>query len=199
MNYTFLFRTAFKANYHWEQQVQSYMGSHLPNFIHFTDIHAWFGGDDWVTMEKINEVFDVKNTPELSIIACVLNPYARMFNHYLSFTAQSPTEELYNTDKFQYFIEHELDNIPERFKTVLISTQKKLYTFESLKPTYIVKVENFVEDLSKLPMFESLPKFSGTAPILNLKDDYRNFYNDYTRKFVEDLYNEDLIEYGYSF
>ncbi len=102
-------------------------------------------------------------------------------------------------------------------ETDIIATYELLKHYRGLKESDSLFQYNYVCDLNSnillnyVGRFENLNKeFQKIMKILNLKEElpfinsstheyYTSYYNDNTRKLVEDLYQIDILKFGYTF
>ncbi len=204
MNYYFLFRPLFPHRYG-IIQVSTLLKVHLSNFIDYTEFSSWFKTSEFsTTMENVNQIFDLGNTPEFKTISLIMNPYAKMFVCYLQELRETnPGIELdtveqirihASVESFQEFLDVAVQRDIEIYKMNVVEQTE----LDSVKPSHVLRIENLAEDLKSIPELSNIDTklIDDVYPILSI---YQEFYTDEAKEYVGHLYAKDLARYGYSF
>lgn len=64
---------------------------------------------------------------------------------------------------------------------------------------FIGRFENFQDDFSKACKKISIPDLELPHVYKNTRMDYRSYYNNETKKIIENIYLKDVLEFGYKF
>ena len=127
----------------------------------------------------------------------VRNPFARLVSYY-SYVGDTRPRMLDNYSFEEYI--RTICNIPNHMRDYHVRTQHSLLHFPMLD--FIGRIENFSDDIRKIiDRYQLPPESYNFIPHLKRGDyeDYREHYNEATRKLVEKHYRKDLDTFGYSF
>lgn len=199
MNYYYFFRPAMGPS-SGKKDIMYIFRKKLENFISYIDLGEWFNlnGIELASPLKVDEVLDLKNNPNISLILILVSPYKRAFQYYLSHLGLDHNLTIYK--------EHP-DLTPEKFTEFLLSgkvteSQKinvsTIYEEGGIKIHYVVDYDNLIEDLRKIPGLEDIPD-DFLAENIKVMDDYKIVYTDDARKWVEETYAKDIQTYGHTF
>ena len=141
----------------------------------------------------------IKGTKTWSIIISVRNPWARMVSTYFqgnmkeSHTGLEPTRKKLS---FKEWVLHSEN--PVQPCTMWLETEDN--TFE---PDYIIRLESFEDDWLELPREFKHDEWRDDKliPITNPSkhEHYSTYYDDETKKYVEDKFSKDIMGFNYSF
>ena len=127
----------------------------------------------------------------------VRNPFAKLVSHYSYNRDTRP--RMFANYSFEEFV-RAVCNVPNYMRERHVRTQHSLLHFPMLD--FIGRLENFSDDMRKIiDRYQLPPESYDLLPHLKKSDygDYREHYNEATRKLVEKHYRKDLDTFGYSF
>jgi hypothetical protein len=160
-------------------------------------------------LKMVNEIY-----PGVETIAVVSNPWIKTVNGFNKLTSlkskgiRHPIVELFEIDlsSFNNYVNQltEFKNIPQLWFTPA-TTALEWTTYvnelgEIQKPKFTIRKEYILED------FKSIQEFFCTEQPLVLPEgicpqtvEHRKFYNDTTKKIINEIYCKDIEEYGFEF
>lgn len=170
-----------------------------------------------VDLCHISEVLDTY--PGVKIVTVVMNPWLRAYVHY---TIVKKIQELdgdnyshlvkpADASSFENFVKYLVSNpTPNETWYTLSTAQADWIESEDAKADYVLKVENLAEnfepiqqyfrafdlDLSKENFEVHAEAFVG---LMDLIDNYQQFYTDETKEAIAQLWAKDIEQFGYQF
>ena len=164
--------------------------------------HSKIPGDTYIQSRLLNNS-DWRNYRHFTFVR---NPFARMVSDYSYRRAAGVLYPRYDASgarlkdySFEYHV-RAVCNTPNHMRDIHLRTQQSLLHFPMLD--FIGRIENFSDDMRKIiDRYQLPPESYDLLPHLKKGGygDYREYYNEVTRKLVEKHYRKDLDTFGYSF
>jgi len=131
----------------------------------------------------------------------VRNPWdwtVSLYFYILSYKRHKTHKTVKNFKNFDEFVEWRCS---EEYKSQFIYLQKDFFTDEegNIIVDYIGKFENLNEDFDYIVQHLGLKNTSLPHKNKTKHKNYREYYNDYTRKLVEEQFKEDIELFNYEF
>jgi hypothetical protein len=157
--------------------------------------------EECFNIQQINEYY-----PGIKTIAMIINPWTRMVNAFqqLQNYKLSPSPEhkipweILSLDSFDDFI-FSLKNPKPIFDYwfTLATPQIKWLEDGDLKADYILKAETLAEDFRPIREYFCSDDELILESLDHIQD--RQYYNETTKKIVEEVFKEDIEKFGYNF
>ena len=152
----------------------------------------------------INELFNIDDYFKFCFVR---NPWDRMVSEFKFGVKESPEGiKLFDdTNCFLKFLELIKENLPRiknnrpsHWLTNHYQTQYSYIKHENIRMDYVGKYENFQQNLKDLGARFGINK---DIPHLNQTkhDNYKAYYNDLSKRLVEEIYGEDIDNFHYTF
>lgn len=196
-NYYLFLPSPIPSDAEWAQTMIQFISNKI-NAV-FTNVFDDTGKP--MTMDQVDELFDLKTTPDLKVIAITINPFKRlvMFYHI------NRKYDFHYIDKVNYsacttfkeFVQlyTSKDNLGYHNNVVCLAN---IFT-ENNKPHYIFEFDNLENDFMALPELVDVSEIPGITDAKELVENYRNYYDDETKNLVAELYKADIEYFGYEF
>jgi len=163
--------------------------------------------DYFYNVEQINEIY-----PGIKTIGMVLNPWNRISYAYRTLSYMKETGfnnysinfDFLKLDTFTKFVESlNSSAVVEPFTFSLSESQHSWFNRGELKATYVLRAEFIEEDFKEIKEY-----FCSDTPLVNKTmlelsnltlPEYKEYYTDYTKAIVAQVFKEDIEQYGYEF
>lgn len=178
--------------YYGRKILSTYLRSNLENFFDHNELEMWFQlKKTYISLSKINEIFDLNNEPNLFTIGVVCNPYIRTWLCYCMQYTNDVYENL-SVEGLEKFIYEDIYQHPDYYKSYY-----ETLTCENVKINYTLDFENIANDLKNIDILKNRTD-------TNIFDDYYNlcalhdkFYTTELKNEVQKIFKKDFEYYGY--
>lgn len=143
------------------------------------------------TVKKIEENISTEIFDNFFKFAVVRNPYSRFVSRYNYLKLTNNLKEYNFTEFLENHVKKSL--ITDKQYKFLLNKNKKIGVNK------ILKFENINEEIFQLSKKINLNPAKFKKLNTSTKDNYRDYYDDNTKKIVEDFCKEDLEFFNYSF
>ena len=146
------------------------------------------------SMADLDELLDLKDTPELKIFAVKVNPYKRMVLFYLNDKSKENYSDCFD---FKDYVKKHISqkNTYDARNTLNLV---ELFT-NGIRPDYIIEFDNIEADFKQIPELNSVDIIPGLDHLKGMCDDYRSFYDQETLEIVTEIFKKDIEYFGYKF
>lgn len=197
MNYFYLLRPCV-GRVAGREKLNEYLKKHLTNFIYYGDVENWFEIDQTSisSLRDIDAILDFKTSPQIKIIAFYISPYKRIFYYFLSQLKISGLQDFLSCDKIttenfvSFWKEHK-----EKFVFNLEGLYKE---YDGVTIHHKLEYDTLVEDLRKIPGLESTPE-DFVAEYQEILSQYKKFYTEEIKEWVEKEFSEEIQARSYTF
>lgn len=163
--------------------------------------------EKFLNLKELSDLY-----PGVKIISVVMNPWKRMlisyfmidyhFKNKLSLPPVIQHIKFDETIDFKTYIKTFPYNEPvEGMWFTLGTPQIDWLVADDRKVDYVLKAENIEDDFNVIKHYfnsNSPLDFENTSPFV-LPGDYRNFYDDETRKIISEIFKKDIETFEYDF
>lgn len=196
MNYHYLMRPCIH-DIAGRENIKELLSSKLPNFIDYRNIEDWFQLDKYrlSTLSDIDELFDIKTANNFEVIALYVSPYKRFFSYYL---ASIKTDDVLSKISVEGFSEFFYNRDELLFEGMITNLSEAYIETTDLRVKYKLEYNTLIEDLRKIPGLESVPD-DFISEQRQLMDQYKSFYTEEIKEWVDATFAKDIQTYGYTF
>ena len=179
------------------ENIKELLSSKLEHFVDYRQIEDWFQLDKYrlTTLSSIDELFDIKTTPNFEVIALYVSPYKRFFSYYLASIKSDDVLSKVSVEGFSEFFHHR-DKL--LFQGMITNLSEAYIETPYLQITHKLEYDTLVDDLRKIPGLESVPSDFMSAQ-RHLMDQYKLFYTKEIKEWVDATFVKDIQTYGYTF
>lgn len=175
------------------EHIKELLSDNLEQFIDYRKIEDWFQVDKYrlSSMADMDSLLDFKSN-NVDVIALYVSPYKRLFSYYL---ATLEIDDTASMQGFSDFYNKRNELIFEGMVTNLCEVYKET---DDLYIKHKLEYDTIIDDLRKIPGLEFVPNdfiFSQRQ----LLDQYRTFYTEEIKEWVDKTYAKDIAAYGYTF
>jgi hypothetical protein len=183
-----------------KSEVHDFMLKNADNFISYDNIEKWFGLEPSVvpSYDEIDEILDLRKTKSIKTMAIYISPYKRFFSYYLSYLdiknlrAFNAAKDTLTTDSFETFASSHTE-----FPQMVTAQLTDLYGGKDIMD-HIIEYDSLVPDLRKALGIQTVPD-DLIDEYQEILSQYRDFYTDKVRAWVEETYYKDIDLFGYKF
>ena len=183
-----------------KSEVHDFLLKNAENFISYDNIEKWFGLEPSVvpSYEEIDEILDLRKTKTIKTMAIYISPYKRFFSYYLSYlgiknlNVFNNAKDTLTKESFESFLSKQTE-----YPQMVTAQLTDLYGGKDIMD-HIVEYDSLVPDLRKALGTEAIPD-DLILDYQEILSQYRDFYTDDIREWVEKTYHKDIELFGYKF
>jgi hypothetical protein len=127
----------------------------------------------------------------------VRNPWDRIVSWYKGISKDNLLKEKYGlnmNDSFEYFVKNWAGKKHLKQQMYWIRDFNGVVDLD-----YIIRFENLEEGFNEVKKCIGVDNIKLPHELKTKKDDYRKFYDDYTRDLVREIYKEEIVLFNYRF